>query len=102
MCPPSSTSFDIKCFFQPASIFKDFGSLASTIIAVLIAVAGVIAIFFIILGGIKMVTASGDMKKIQSAQQQILYAIIGLAVVALAFVILQVVQYFLGSKVQIT
>ncbi|MBI2598715.1 hypothetical protein HYW40_00635 [Candidatus Curtissbacteria bacterium] len=91
-----------KGVFQPAKLFADFGSLVTTVITLLTTVAGVVAIIFIIIGGIKIVTASGDMKKIQAAQGTILYAIIGLAVTILAFVILQIVQYFFGANVAIT
>ena len=65
-------------------------------------VAGILSFIFIIIGGIKIITASGDEKKLASAQATITYAIIGLVVTALAFVILRVVQYFLKSNVPIT
>lgn len=101
--------FDVYAFeiggenaiFQPAKLFGDFGSLMSSIVAILISASFTIAIFFIIIGGIRIVTASGDMKKIQAAQGQITYAIIGLVVTILAFVIMQVVQYFFRASVPI-
>lgn len=91
-------AFDIKTVFRPAGLFSNFGNLISSIISILITASFVIAIFFIIIGGLKIVTASGDMKKIQAAQQTITYAIIGLAVTVLAFVILQITQYFFGAN----
>lgn len=94
-------AFEIGDAFQPAELFGDVGNLLSTIVSILIGTAFVVAVFFIIIGGIRMVMASGDMKKIQAAQGQITYAIIGLVVTVLAFVIMQVVQYFLGSSVPI-
>lgn len=98
-----AASFNIGEVFQPAGLFKGgFGSLATSIITILTSAAAIIAVFFIIIGGIKIVTASGDMKKIQAAQQTITYAIIGLVVTVLAFVILQLVQYFFGANVAIT
>ncbi len=87
--------------FPPAGIFPTFGSLASDIVSVLMSVAFILSIFFIIFGGIRMVTAGGDPKKLAGAGDVIKYAIIGLAVTILAFVILQVVQYFLQSSVLI-
>ena len=85
--------------FQPADAFGTFGDLATTILTILTSAAGVIAVFFIIAAGIKFVTASGDEKKLASAASMITYAIIGLVVTALAFVILQIVQYFFGANV---
>lgn len=97
--------FKIGDVFQPAmgsSAPQDFGALFTTILTILISTAGVLSIFFIIIAGIKFVTSSGDEKKLQSASSTITYAIIGLVVTALAFVILQIVQYFFGSNIKIT
>jgi uncharacterized membrane protein YidH (DUF202 family) len=48
---------------------------------------GVAAVIMIMIGGFKYVTSQGDSGNIQSAKNTILYAIIGLVVVALAQVI---------------
>lgn len=98
-------AFKIEEVFQPAGIYKGttgVAKLASDIILILTGVAGILSFIFIIIGGIKIITASGDEKKLASAQATITYAIIGLVVTALAFVILRVVQYFLKSNVAIT
>jgi hypothetical protein len=57
--------------------------------------AGFIAFLFLILGGIRYITSTGDSARIKSAKETILYAIIGLVVTFLAipiadFVISQV------------
>lgn len=57
-------------------------------------VVGIVAVIMIIVGGFKYVTSAGDSSKITSAKNTILYAIIGLVVVALAQVI---VRFVLGS-----
>lgn len=98
----STSSFSIQSNFSPALKFGSIGQLFTTIITILTSVAGVISVFFIILAGIKFVTAGGDEKKVASAQATITYAIIGLVVTALAFIILQVIQRFFGSNIQIT
>ncbi len=97
-----STPFEIGKTFQPAASgkFNTFGNLATNIITILTTAAGVIAVFFIIIGGLKLITAGGDEKKMASASSTITYAIIGLVVTALAFVILQVIQYLLGANVK--
>lgn len=97
-------AFQIQDVFQPAGIYKDttgVAKLVSDIILILTGVAGILSFIFIIIGGIKIITAGGDEKKMASAQATITYAIIGLVVTALAFVILRVVQYFLKSNVAI-
>lgn len=93
--------FKISDNFSPAK-FLTIGQLFTTIITILTGVAGIISVFFIILAGIRFITAGGDEKKVASAQATITYAIIGLVVTALAFIILQVVQRFLGANIRIT
>lgn len=100
-----SGGFSIDDVFSPAlrisrgGGFGTFGDLATVILTILTTAAGAIAVIFIIIAGIKFVTSSGDEKKLASAASTITYAIIGLIVTALAFVILQIVQYLLGAKV---
>jgi len=101
--------FRIKEVFPPAGIYGQQGGevtgvakLASDIILILTGVAGIVAFIFIIIGGFKFLTSSGDEKKLASATSTLTYAIIGLAVVILAFVIIKVVQYFLRSEIPIT
>ncbi len=95
-------SFSIKDNFSPASKFGTVGDLVTNIIIILTSFAGALAFIFIIIGGIKFITAAGDEKKMASATATLTYAIIGLIVTALAFIILQVVQRFLGANVKIT
>ncbi len=51
------------------------------------AVAGLIAVIVIIVGGIQYITAGGDPSKVAKAKNAILYAVIGLIIVILAAVI---------------
>ena len=100
--------FEIHAFqigpanFSPAGLFTNFGDLVTDIILILTSLAGALSVIFIIIGGIKFVTASGDEKKMASATSTITYAIIGIIVTILAFVILQVVQFLFKSSVPIT
>ncbi len=102
-------AFDIKEVFPPAAIYGEgpggvtgVGKLASDILLILTSAAAVLSIIFIIIGGIKLVTSSGDEKKMASATSTLTYAIIGLVVTILAFVIVRIVQFFFGSSVPIT
>lgn len=56
-----------------------------------IAVAGVIAVVFVIVGGVQYMTSSGDANKVKKAKDTILYAIIGLIVCVLSFAIVNFV-----------
>lgn len=57
-------------------------------------VVGVVSVIMIIIGGLKYITSSGDSGNVQGAKNTILYAVIGLVVVALA----QVIVKFVLSK----
>jgi cytochrome bd-type quinol oxidase subunit 2 len=56
-------------------------------------VVGIISVIMIIVGGVKYITSSGDSSNVTSAKNTILYAVIGLVVVAMAqFVVLFVLS----------
>lgn len=52
-----------------------------------VGIAGIVSAIFVVYGGITYATSSGDPTKLQKAKNMILYALIGLAIVALAEVI---------------
>jgi hypothetical protein len=76
---------------------KTATSLVNTIINLFSWVIGVIAIIMIIFGGFKFVTSAGDSGKVTSARSTIIYALIGLVVVALAQTI---VKFVLGQFIK--
>lgn len=57
------------------------------ILNVVIGLLGIVAVVVIIIGGITYMTSSGDAGKVKKAKDTILYGVIGLVVVALAFAI---------------
>lgn len=64
------------------------------ILEVLSTVVGIAAIFMIIVAGLRYITSAGDAEKVKSAKRGLLYAIIGLVIVALA----QVIVYFVLTE----
>ncbi len=54
-------------------------------------IVGVVSVIMIIIGGLKYITSGGDSGNITGAKNTILYAIIGLVVVALAQVVVRFV-----------
>lgn len=69
-------------------------NIIETVINVFSLVVGVISVVMIIVGGLKYITSGGDSGNVSGAKNTILYAIIGLVVVALAQVI---VRFVLGQ-----
>jgi cytochrome bd-type quinol oxidase subunit 2 len=65
--------------------------LIKLVINIFSIVVGVVAVVMIIIGGLKYITSSGDSNNVTSAKNTILYAIIGLVIVALAQFLVQFV-----------
>lgn len=65
----------------------DANTMISNSIQWVIGVAGIVAVIFVVYGGISYITSSGDPNKVQKARQTIIYALIGIVIVALAEVI---------------
>lgn len=66
-------------------------NIITVVINVFSLVVGVISVIMIIIGGLKYITSGGDSGNVSGAKNTILYAIIGLVVVALAQVIVRFV-----------
>lgn len=66
-------------------------SLVENVINIISLVVGVVAVVMIIIGGLRYVTSNGDSGQVGNAKNTILYAVIGLVVVALAQVIVRFV-----------
>lgn len=70
-------------------------SLVATVINILSWIVGVIAVIMIIISGFTYVTSGGDSGKISTAKTTLIYAIVGIVIVAFAQAIVQ----FVISKV---
>ncbi len=70
---------------------KGINDITQIVVNTLSIVVGFIAVIMIIIGGLKYVTSSGDSNNVSSAKNTILYAIVGLVIVALAQVIVRFV-----------
>lgn len=57
------------------------GDIAIPIVNILSAIAGAVAVIFLVIGGIKYATSGGSPDKIKSAKSTILAALVGLAVI---------------------
>lgn len=63
-------------------------------------VAGLVAVVFIIKGGVEFMISQGDPGQIQKAKRELIYAIIGLAIVILAALITGAVINAVGGAIQ--
>ena len=65
--------------------------ILTTVINIFSLVVGVVSVIMIIVGGLKYITSGGDSGNVSGAKNTILYAIVGLVIVALAQVIVRFV-----------
>lgn len=76
----------------PAVVAND--AQLTNILNTVYTVAGIIGVIVIIIAGFLYTTSGGDASNVQKAKNAILYAVIGLIVIMLAFVI---TNYVIGS-----
>lgn len=94
LCAGANLSTDTSQPCDTGGAGTTVDNIVATVINIFSFIVGVIAVIMIIIGGIKYVTSGGDSNNISSAKTTIIYAIIGLVVVALAQVI---VRFVLGK-----
>lgn len=79
---------------NPIPTFGSIQAVVAALINIAFMAAGVVAIIFLIIGGFRYVTSSGNQEAIEGAKATILNAIIGLIIIFLSFLI---VNYILGE-----
>lgn len=86
-CDKASGITEQLCKAQDNSL----GSIIGFAVTILFIVAVLIALVFLILGGIKWITSGGDKANVETARNQIIAAVVGLILVFLSFFILNLV-----------
>jgi glucose uptake protein GlcU len=61
------------------------------VFTLLLGISGAIAVLFVLLGGFQYMTSAGNEKQAETGKNNVMYAIIGLVVVILAYTIVNVV-----------
>lgn len=92
-----SASSSGNCAGTTSQAANQVDTIITTVINIFSLVVGVVSVIMIIIGGLKYITSGGDSGNVSGAKNTILYAIIGLVVVALAQVI---VKFVLGKVTQ--
>lgn len=74
----------------PQTVISDISqttNFISIIVRFITVIAGLYAMWQFLSGGLGFITASGDKGKVQQAQQQIMNAILGLAIIGASFIL---------------
>ncbi len=72
--------------------------IITNIITVLLVLAGLVAVFMIIYSGLKFITSGGDAKQAEGARKTLTFAVIGLTLVMLVFVIVPAIGKLTGIR----
>lgn len=68
------------------------------IINIALAIAGLVAVLFLIIGGFRYITSAGNEETAENAKKIILNSIIGIVVIILSFVIVRVISNALTDR----
>lgn len=77
-----------------------FSSIANLFLSLLIIVAILLSLTYLIWGAFDWITSEGNKQKLDQSRQKIIFAIIGLIVVFIAFFVINIIyRFFLGPGV---
>ena len=75
---------------------KFIGNLISAAVGMFLVLSFIFALLYFLLGGFSWITAAGDKTKLQSAQDRITHALVGLIIVVSTWAIMTLVGQFVG------
>ena len=97
LCAGANNSTDpngTNCDTSQAGTKDKVQSIVNQVISIFSWVVGIVSVIMIIFGGFKYITSGGDSTGVTSAKNTILFAIVGLVIVALAQII---VKFVIGT-----
>lgn len=84
---------------KPAQVqIQDLGKLISTGVSVVIIISGILVFVYLVWGGLEWLTSGGDKGKTESARNRITAALVGLAIIAASWALVQIIGYFFGVQ----
>ncbi len=97
LCQGANLSFaggETDCATGEGNAAESVDNIITKVINILSIAVGVVCVIMIIIGGFRYVTSGGESGNVTSAKNTILYAIVGLVIVALAQI---VVKFVIGT-----
>lgn len=85
------------CSVDGVATFACLGILMRNVVVMLMVASALATLLMLVLGGIRFTLSGGDPKKVGQAKGTLTYAIIGIVVVFLAFVIMQLLSKITGN-----
>lgn len=89
----------MACEIHTVAILSDLECVFASVVEVALAFAGIILFIMLVVGGFKYITSGGDPKGVDAAKKTLTYAIGGVILLALSFLILVLIEQFTGANV---
>lgn len=77
---------------------QNLGDVLFDVVNALLLFAGAVAVLFLIIGGFRYVVSAGNAEQVEGAKKTIVYALLGLIIIFIAYVLVQLVQDYLGVQ----
>lgn len=75
------------------------GAIINDLVPYIFALAGLLLLFILILGGFELMTSAGDPKKMEAAKGKITNAIIGFIIIFAAYWLVQILEVIFGLTI---
>lgn len=95
----ATSSFNIGLEDEVSSrvaINTDLGTFITRVFSAVMIMGGIATFIYLVYGGIQWVSSGGEKDKVKEARDKITHAIIGMAVLASAWAIFKLIDYFFG------
>jgi hypothetical protein len=90
---------DLKITRPSEVAITNIGTLIRGVVQGALLVSALLVFMYLIMGGIQWITSGGDKGKTQEARDRITAALVGLAIVASAWAVMAIIQYFFGISI---
>jgi len=94
----ATATTNLQDAINKADFFKytNIGQMVENVITVSLSISAILVLLFIIWGAIDLISSQGDKQQYEGARNKITYAIVGLAIVALAWASWIIILKFFG------
>lgn len=97
MKPVFAQTTDLETLIDQSNFFQtDIGEIIGAGLQAVLIVGSLLVLGYLIWGAIDWLTSEGDKEKYTAARNKIMHAIIGLVIIAVAYVIWKILIFFLG------
>lgn len=86
-----TTNFNIASMKPTVAVATDATSLFQRVMTLIIVVGALLALYYLMMGAIGWITSDGEASKVEAARNKMLYAVVGLLVLASVWAIYRLV-----------